>query len=811
VKSLNNDKARQVRVRAVLTYPAVTIALVVSIALALTPFGPSTVMALATITSPTAAPTTTTTTTATTTASPTITPEPPAVPPTAPPAASPTPTSPTVTPSPAPNVSPSPGGVIAPDGVSVDHHVVARIEGTQFQADYLPVDVTVPDAEQLQTFRVRFQLRNAGTSPVTMTPRLEYRPDGAAGFVVVPEKPTPGAAFHVDREWVPSLGLGRGTIQGPLGEDIAVASLRTGETSDGFAVTGHRSMGANPDQPITLPSASYTEQEFTVKVSMDAKYSTGYELRVTDGGTALTGTPVAEIRLGAQPPVFLSPGQRQGVTVAEPEKASTAASAPTTSATAPETSAAGPAYPLVPAPSTVADQTAGSAVSAAPAVYRPGSATYALTAGTLSAAALASADTHGPYSSTPQQCGVCHRSHVAKAPNLLAKSSQSAQCFSCHDGLGANANVQSQYALTRPVNNPAKREYFSHDAVTPTPTAKHTRSELDEFGGLANRHSECADCHNSHKAKAVASTQTTSGWDASGRLAGVSGVSVVNGAAGTSPTYKFLSGVDTEQIPANLVTREYQLCFKCHSGATTLTSNAGLKPSQYALDKGVEFNPANPSYHPVEAAGKNQTDKMKASLAGSSPYKLWNFTVGSTIRCLNCHASSTTPNATPPLTDQAGGSLPPHTSANRGILLRNYKDRVLSKEKDAYSAGNFALCYVCHGEAPFANKDATSATNFPAHGMHLTDLDGKGNGGTDIDTAGAGQGNAICAECHFRIHSTKNNVDTQEARTRLVNFAPNVQPSGTTRTWTPGATIGRGSCTLTCHGEKHDGYSYTDD
>ena len=414
---------------------------------------------------------------------------------------------------------------------------------------------------------------------------------------------------------------------------------------------------------------------------------------------------------------------------------------------------------------------------------------------------------HGPYTINSAQCGTCHRAHAAKAPDLLKSGSPaslgslSTLCLGCHNGTGASPAVSIQYALVRPVNNAATREYYSHDAVDATPAKAHTESLLNEFGGVSNRHSECADCHNSHQATATAardSTQTVTGWDASGKLAGVSGVSVVNGAAGSAPTYTFLSGADTNVVPANLVTREYQLCFKCHSGFTTLTSNTGLKASQYALDKGVEFNPANPSFHPVEAVGKNQTAKMADSLAGTSPFKMWDFTIGSTIRCLNCHASGTTPDTTPTPLPQPGSVLAPHTSSNRGILLKNYKDRVLKTTNEAYSAGDFALCYMCHAEAPFKNETGT-ATNFGFHGYHITKLTGMGSAITDINAPGAGGGNAICAECHFRLHSTTNNV-AGVGGTRLVSFAPNVTGA---RQWTS-TGIGSGSCTLTCHGKTHD-------
>jgi len=635
-------------------------------------------------------------------------------------------------------------------------------------------------------------MHNDGVASVVTTPQLEYRADGAADFALVPETPQLGSPLHVAREWVP--GVGGGTTQGPLEEDLAAAGFKM-PIQAGEAVIGHHSMRANPDAPIMLPAASYTEQEFTVRLSTDAKYLTGYELRITDGGTAFVGAQVARIVLGPQPALQLSAGQRQGVAVVDPVA----------------TNAAGAAYALLGAPTTAADATS---VADVPANDAPSPVLYALESGSLSPATVAvpsavavastevavveSSNTHG-------QCAACHSGHAAKGLSLTNESQQSTLCFSCHGGSGATTgakDVESQYTdLKVPDNKPGTREYYSHDALAPaTPVP----------GSATDRRSDCSDCHNSHKAQGTDSTQTATGWDASGRLAGVSGVSVVNGAAGAPPTYTPLDGV------TDLVTREYQLCLKCHSGSTTLTSNDGLKPSQYALDKGVEFNPANPSFHPVEAAGTNQTAKMTDSLAGTSPYKLWNFNIGSTIRCLNCHAGGGPPTATP-APPAAGGDLAPHASSNRGILLENYKDRVLKSTSDAYSAGDFALCYVCHAEAPFANKtdppDGTSnATNFKLHGLHLTGLAGKGDGGTDIDTAGDGQGNATCAECHFRIHSTTNKVGAQVIPgSRLVNFSPSVLPAVTSGTlsWSAGSP-GGGSCTLTCHGYEHKGAGYSE-
>ncbi len=417
-------------------------------------------------------------------------------------------------------------------------------------------------------------------------------------------------------------------------------------------------------------------------------------------------------------------------------------------------------------------------------------------------------DIHGPYAAAADQCASCHSGHSASGANLLVTSGPTATlCLTCHDGLGATTNITAHYALTRPANDDATRSYYSHDALA---TSTHTLADADEMAGTLNRHSDCADCHNAHQAQSGPdSTQLSdpgdpaiaTGWSASGRLTGVTGVAVTNGPAGTAPTYTFLNGTTSP------VTHEYQLCFTCHSGYTQLPADIPGKPSTDQIDKAVELNPDNPSFHPVEAAGTNKTAAMQASLDGTSPYKLWNFSVDGTVRCLNCHASSDTPDGT-----SADASLEPHTSANRGILLRPYEDRVLAQTSALYNSGDFALCYVCHAEAPFANATGTAsteATNFELHGLHLTQLAGIGSGGTDIDIPGAGQGNALCAECHFRIHGTTDAVGGQQVDgSRLVSFAPDVQPlvPGGTVTWTPNGA--GGTCSLTCHGYTHDALGY---
>lgn len=317
MKRKNNDMARRVSVRPLVAYPAVSIALVVSAALAWTPLAASTATALDTSPTPAA--------TATATAAPSPTSSAPSSA-TVSPGPSPTssaPSSPTAPLTPSPSPGPSPTGVASPAGVPVDRHVLAWIDGSSFRAHYFPVNAAVLNASQFQTIRVRFSIHNAGTTPITAAPQLEYRAAGARGYVVVPEKPLKGIPFQVVREWVPSAGRAGGTVQGPLGESIPVATFRTGRNAGGLAMIGHHSMGANPDRPITLPSDSFTEQEFTIALTIDAKYLTGYDFRITDGHSLLAGTQVAQIQLGLPPEVRLSANQKQGLAVGGPRPAST--------------------------------------------------------------------------------------------------------------------------------------------------------------------------------------------------------------------------------------------------------------------------------------------------------------------------------------------------------------------------------------------------------------------------------------------------------------------------------------------------------
>lgn len=680
----------------------------------------------------------------------------------------------------------------------MEHRTLGQADRGTGAATYQPEDEPILNEPVLGLFRVRFQVRNADAIPVSWTPLLQYRRASTTDWATVPNRGYEnGVAFYVAPERLrPQADPALPDVPDGPEEDLipmAAIKMHDRDSEDEQPAIGSHSMGPNPAPEMTIPGRSYSEVEFSVRATVAADYLGVYEFRVTDRGTAIAGAVTAIVQIEPEPPLVLSPGQRQGIWVGGPSDG------PTTAAYATSV-----AYGLRPPTRGVVDAWGTSAdVITAQALSR--NPRYALLAvaiipSTPSAPALNApvVGTHGPYTTTADQCAICHRGHTGQNKSVLsATAPQSTLCFRCHDGTGANQNVQVQYTdASVPANDAATRSYYRHDALVAT---THTRADLNEFGGVSNRHSECGDCHNSHKANATNSTQTTTGWTASGRLANISGVAVTNGTAGTAPTYTFRDGITTA------IDREYQLCFKCHSGFTTLLSNPTGTPtpySLYALDKGVELNPNNASYHPIEAAGKNTTTAMTNQLAATSPYKQWTFTTTSTIRCVNCHGDYRKYNLTTP--PAAGSDLAPHANKYRGVLLQDYRDRALTQSTEGYLASNFALCYLCHGENPFADTsgNTNANTNFRFHGFHLGNLPRSTSTSYNIDQSGAGRGFAICAECHFRIHSTTYRVGAQPAYPGLVNFAPNVTVGAT-----PWDQTGK-SCTLTCHGVSHTGWTY---
>jgi thermitase len=351
-------------------------------------------------------------------------------------------------------------------------------------------------------------------------------------------------------------------------------------------------------------------------------------------------------------------------------------------------------------------------------------------------------------------------------------------CFKCHQ-TGSATGTPVQAAFTSYANTATR--LFKHD-VSNTYT-KHDPNEVFSslFGGT-NRHIECGDCHGSHEDKAGSSLAPT----VKPENIGASGVEPVYSGTGAPIRFNFL----------DRVTYEYQFCFKCHSSYTTLstyrpdgvqnaTTPAYTTDGLWKLDRttrgqisesrdlALEFNPAEASFHPVEAVGKNTTWTANtwaagAATAGSTMCGGAPCSATSRLFCTDCHA-----NANPAI-----GANGPHGSP-RLHILKGTADYITDDNDNDITHSSNELCFQCHAYATYftGNND-----RFGEHDRH------------DF---------AACYDCHD-THGSQN--------PHLINFNADHMTfnngKNSITAYTHGTTVNTGSCDVACHGHNHNDTNY---
>lgn len=359
---------------------------------------------------------------------------------------------------------------------------------------------------------------------------------------------------------------------------------------------------------------------------------------------------------------------------------------------------------------------------------------------------------NNPY--TKVFCNSCHDSHGSTNPLLRKYPDDTAtvngDCFVCHNGsiIGV-PNIKGEFLKSN-----------SHPSLSTT-AGTHSVTENYNLLGTSNRHAKCEDCHDPHSINdgkttltAATATGATSFTVADGsqfpntngaailvgtgtanvEMANISSVSgnTVNVTPGLTKTHasgntvaitaptrvgmlRNSSGVGVgtraawTSLPANSTTytfkksidNEYEICYKCHSpyswGTTPPTATSG----GLETDVAQQFNPANTSYHPVEAATKSNWSYITGENFNTvSPFRLAN--VGKQkMYCMDCHGDDQ---------QQADGYTPlvrgPHGSANKYLLVKPYV---------AGTGGNAqnALCDACHSVAVYdSTNSATTYANY---------------------------------------------------------------------------------------------------
>lgn len=254
-------------------------------------------------------------------------------------------------------------------------------------------------------------------------------------------------------------------------------------------------------------------------------------------------------------------------------------------------------------------------------------------------------------------CANCHTPHTAgNGRYLLNYASEEDNCLGCHNGSVAATDIASDFAKV------------SHHPVE-TVTGIHRADEPVSIPA-ADRHVECADCHEPHSA----SVMDESGY--SSISANVDGVDV--------------NGGEKAEIAA-----EFELCFRCHGDRSGVRGMPTPRVHDQANVR-LQFDNSNPSFHPVVGPGNNP----------DVPSLIAPYSENSTITCGDCHASDAD--------SRLGGQGPdgPHGSIYASLLIRNYK----TQDQTPESPGAYALCYSCHDRNSILGDES-----FPYHRLHVGD------------------------------------------------------------------------------------------
>jgi predicted CXXCH cytochrome family protein len=321
-------------------------------------------------------------------------------------------------------------------------------------------------------------------------------------------------------------------------------------------------------------------------------------------------------------------------------------------------------------------------------------------------------------------CENCHQPHTAPRPaRLLKQVFEEDTCLVCHNGDVAATDIESE--LTKPYGHFVQDYLGIHDAS-------------EDFTLVGVRpHVECEDCHNSHMANGNPSI----------------------GAPRVSGANTGVSGIDAAGQQVRRAQNLYAICYKCHA-EYNLIPTLRITRQIDQFNTRLEFNLANPSFHPVESAGVNL----------EVPSLLSPYTVSSIISCIDCHNNS----------DEMGPKGP-HGSSFEYLLERNYITLDFTDENPS----TYALCYKCHSRQSILDNQS-----FSKHKEHIQDA------------------RTPCSACHDP-HGISNTQGSPINNSHLINFDLKiVGPDSRGRLQFDDLGRFAGQCYLNCHGKEHSPERY---
>jgi hypothetical protein len=444
---------------------------------------------------------------------------------------------------------------------------------------------------------------------------------------------------------------------------------------------------------------------------------------------------------------------------------------------------------------------------------------------TYSAAAAALRDFPANQPVWKASCLNCHDTHTVQgarrllregtdspaSPKTGGNAAQEEACFTCHSADGGVLNGQGG------VNFQVPNIKTDFNATTHMPITNADQNKASEVHDITNadliedpanfdngnRHVECTDCHNPHRVTKnelfngtgsnIAGTHRHEAGHtniASGVLRGTWGVEPSYLDSRFSPNilpslYQVKSGDGgfgaSDDINSTYVTREYQVCFKCHSdyaygtlpplrgstgGNTSTAQSNGLSrytnqamefqaPAGHdgegpAPDTGADAQRGNNhrSWHPVmKPTGRTLAEKRTAqSQNWLTPFNGAADIGNQTMYCSDCHGSATANGTAVPNGGTNGAPWGPHGSNNKYILKGDWDTNTgnTNSQND--------ICFKCHNYQYYATENQRGNTTGFCCG------DGRGN----LHAYHAGQFSdrnktVRCMWCHIAVpHGWKN-------------------------------------------------------
>ena len=295
-------------------------------------------------------------------------------------------------------------------------------------------------------------------------------------------------------------------------------------------------------------------------------------------------------------------------------------------------------------------------------------------------------------------CAHCHEQHASLEgvePNPVTGAVPYATfaheqdlCLACHDGSPALTNVQADITKAN-----------KHGGLL-SDTAHHYGETLAELS--TTKHVECVDCHNPHAAQ---TTLHTAGSNA------IATNSLLLKVFGATPTWSTANWTAPAVYTMQTATKEYEICFKCHSGANTNWASWGGTAATAWTDVALEFSPYNRAGHPIAAGLSSYANSISPkALVSAQLTSPWNVNMGTqTMYCSDCHASDSTVagphgSATKWMLAGTNKAWPYTLAANNGTSAGTF--RTLSNSTTGSGGTNGLFCLNCHPATTSASSNS---------------------------------------------------------------------------------------------------------